>query len=317
MFVDRVKIKVKAGKGGDGCVSFRREKYVPKGGPDGGDGGDGGDVIIKVDKNLNSLNHLYFTNFFKAKNGNHGKGKKQHGRKGKDTIIYVPQGTIVYKEKKIVSDLITEDAEIIVAKGGKGGRGNARFKTSVNRTPREREYGKEGEEWVIFLELKLIADVGLVGYPNVGKSTLLSMISNAKPKIANYPFTTLKPNLGVVRVEEEEFTVADIPGIIEDAHKGKGLGLEFLRHIERTKVLVFLLDGTKDYVEDYLKLQKELREYNPQLLKKENLIVINKIDLLPKLPTFPKMFKKEVMFISALKGEGLEELKKKLKKKIK
>lgn len=278
---DRAKIWVEGGRGGDGCISFRREKYVPRGGPDGGDGGDGGSVILEVDPELNTL--LYFSRHihFKAERGEHGKGKNQRGRNGDDLIVKVPPGTEVYDADtgELICDLVKPGQRIVVAKGGKGGRGNAAFASPEDRAPRRREKGKEGEKRWIRLELKLIADVGLVGFPNAGKSTLLSRISNAHPKIASYPFTTLNPHLGTVERDSMRLTFADLPGIIEDAHKGKGLGLEFLRHIERTRMLLFVLDVTKDPASDYNILLKELREYNPELLKRKRIVAINKIDI--------------------------------------
>jgi GTP-binding protein len=306
MFIDRIKIRVEGGKGGDGCVSFRREKFVPRGGPDGGDGGKGGDVILIVEKSYKSLSHLYYKSIFKAQNGEHGKGKNLYGKNGNNLIIKVPQGTMVYKENKLIGDLVEPGESIIVAKGGKGGRGNTRFKTSTNRAPRKRECGGVGEKATIMLELKLIADIGLVGYPNVGKSTLLARISNSKPKIANYPFTTITPNLGTLNIGYKKITVADIPGIIKDAHKGKGLGLEFLRHIERTSVLIFVLDITKEPIKDYETLRNEIREYNPKILAKPSVVVLNKIDLVQEIPKF--LIKKEVIPISALNGDGINKL---------
>ena len=317
MFIDRAKIVVTAGNGGDGIVSFRREKFVPKGGPDGGDGGKGGDVIIKTDGNLATLLDFRYKRHFKAESGKHGQGSDKTGRNGEDIIIRVPRGTLVkdFDTDEVISDLVEQNQQIIIAKGGKGGRGNARFATSTNRTPRYAEPGKEGEERTIFLELKLIADVGLVGLPNAGKSTLLSRLSAAQPKIADYPFTTLSPNLGIVRYNEySSFVMADIPGLIEGAHDGKGLGLEFLRHIERTRILVFLIESTSENIIDTFQvLKNELNRHNPELLKRPCIIVISKNDLLDEnqLNGIEGVNKLNVpvLQISAVTGQGLEELK--------
>jgi len=315
MFIDEIKIFVKSGKGGDGCLSFRREKNVPKGGPDGGDGGKGGDVIIEVDANLNSLSHLYYHRHFKAGKGEHGKGKKKHGKDGKNVVIKVPPGTIVYENSNLLADLVKPDDHLIVARGGTGGRGNIHFVTSTRRAPTEFEFGKEGEEKQLKLELKLIADVGLVGYPNAGKSTLLRRVSDAKPKIASYPFTTLTPNLGVIHDERFDITVADIPGIIEGAHKGKGLGLTFLRHIERTKLLLFIIDMTGSPLENYEILREEIRQYDPLILKKPSLIAFNKIDLIQ--PNVPNLPVDNAFYISALTGAGIDTLISALHNKLK
>jgi len=286
VFIDETKIFVKAGDGGNGCVSFRREKYVPRGGPDGGDGGNGGNIIFKATKNKSTLINFHFNPHIKAEKGSHGKGSDLHGKNGKDKIMQVPLGTLVYypDSSALVVDLKEDGQEFCVARGGKGGRGNARFKSSANRVPRNAEKGMAGEERWLRLELKLLADVGLVGFPNAGKSTLISKISKAKPKIADYPFTTLHPNLGVVVLNDEKsFVVADIPGLIEGAHDGVGLGVKFLKHIERTKILVYLLDINgyegKDTIENLKSLRNELKSYNLELLKKPQIVVINKIDL--------------------------------------
>jgi GTP-binding protein len=305
MFIDRVKIFVRAGNGGDGCLSFRREKFVPRGGPDGGNGGKGGDVIIEVDENISNLLRLSYNPHQRAESGKHGKGKNRHGRNGKNRIIKVPQGTLIYEEKKLLCDLTNNGERFIVARGGRGGRGNAVFATSTNQSPRRREEGGKGEEKTLILELKLIADVGFVGYPNAGKSTLLSRISTASPKIAQYPFTTLSPNLGVVERDGKRVKFADIPGIIDGAHNGRGLGLEFLRHIERTRILLFILDATKNPEEQYNSLKDELSSYNPILLKKPRCIAINKIDLINQEIIFPI---KAIHLISALYGDGVEDL---------
>lgn len=322
MFVDYAEIQVKAGDGGKGCVSFRREKYVPKGGPDGGDGGDSGEVIIGVDSNLTTLLDFKYKKFYKAENGGQGKGKNQHGKKGESVVIKVPPGTIVgdLKTGKVLADLISEDQKVVVAKGGKGGRGNTHFKTSTDQSPRKFELGEKGEEKKLFLELRILADIGIVGFPNVGKSTLLSKITKAQPKISSYPFTTLSPNLGVVKMSEKtfpgekeylDFVIADIPGLIEGAHKGKGLGLEFLRHIKRTKILLYLLDVTsEDLSADFKTLQKEMKLYDSELLKKPSIVVLNKIDLLSadkkKIVGFSTDVK--ICKISALTGEGVSKL---------
>ncbi|MFQ6112631.1 MAG: GTPase ObgE [bacterium] len=315
MFVDRAKIYVKAGSGGSGCVSFRREKYIPKGGPDGGDGGKGGDVIIMADSNLSTLLDFQYQPHFQAQRGEHGQGSNKHGKNGNDKIVKVPLGTVIKDRETgaILGDLVRHGQFIIAARGGRGGRGNARFVSPTNQAPREWEPGQWGEQKVLELELKLIADVGLVGLPNAGKSTLLSRLSAAKPKIADYPFTTLKPHLGIVKYRDEaNFVLADIPGLIEGAHLGKGLGLEFLRHIERTKVLVLLVDGTSGNLNaDYVTLREELRNYNPQLLERPQIVAVTKIDLCPSrdFQTFEKAVGAPLNKISSITGEGLTELK--------
>lgn len=282
--LDKAKIYVKGGDGGNGCISFRREKYVPRGGPNGGDGGKGGDVILEATESLNTLIEQHRIQHRKAAKGQHGKGKLMHGKDGADLLIKVPVGTIVRdaNTKEILVDLNHAGARLTVTPGGLGGRGNAQFKSSIYQTPRVAEKGEGGEERWLELELKILADVGLVGYPNVGKSSLLARVSEAKPKIADYPFTTLSPNLGVVRLENDKsFVLADIPGLIEGAHKGSGLGAEFLRHIERTKALIHLIDPTSGRVpiEDYKKINLELELYNPKLTQIPQLIAINKIDI--------------------------------------
>jgi len=304
---------VKAGNGGRGCVSFRREKYVPKGGPDGGDGGDGGDVIIKVDPHMRTLLDFRYVKHYKAGNGEHGKGALKHGKRGEDVWIKVPPGTIVkdIESKKILVDLTAEDQAFVVAKGGKGGKGNARFKSSTQQAPRKAEPGTKGEEKKLALELKLLADVGIVGHPNVGKSTLLSKLSSARPKIADYPFTTLSPMLGLVKLNAyKSFVLADIPGLIEGAHEGKGLGLQFLKHIQRTKLLLYLLDATSsDLKGDYHTLRNEIKLFDPELSERAGIVAINKIDLLPqeKIQKFNNG-KKKICYISALTGRGLKDL---------
>jgi len=312
MFIDRVKIEVVAGRGGNGCVSFRREKYVPRGGPDGGDGGDGGSVILEASKHLRTLLDFKFKSSFTAEDGDHGKGKNMAGKGGEDTVLQVPTGTLVRdaETQEILGDLVSPGQSLIVAKAGRGGKGNARFATSTDRAPRKRELGRDGEKRILALELKLIADVGIVGVPNVGKSTLLSKISRARPKIDSYPFTTLTPNLGLVRVgERHDFVAADIPGLIEGSHLGKGLGHEFLRHIERTKVVLFLLDASEnDSGSDYQLLLREIELHGKDLVTKPRLLCFNKVDLLDvvKLDGLPREIDgREVLRISALRGEGL------------
>ncbi len=315
-FIDTATIAVEGGTGGRGCVSFRREKYVPKGGPNGGNGGDGGSVIIRADRNLNTLLDYRYKNRYKAERGEHGKGSNKHGKRGKDVLLRVPEGTIIRDEKteQIIADLTEHDQEIIAAKGGKGGKGNAEFATSTNRTPRYAEPGSEGEERTIILELKLLADVGLVGLPNAGKSTLISKISAAKPKIADYPFTTLTPNLGIVQAREfQTFTVADIPGLIEGAHQGKGLGTQFLRHIERTSVLAFLIESIdEDHRSTFEALADELRRFNPAMLDKSKILIFTKKDIaddqtLRKLQSFSISSEIPTLIISAVTGEGIQE----------
>lgn len=322
MFVDRVSIYVRAGSGGSGCVSFRREKYVPTGGPDGGDGGDGGSVIASVSPRLHTLMDLRHRKHYKAPDGRPGRGKNQHGRNGNDVIIEVPPGTVVRDSSKgeVIADLVTPGQVVVVAAGGKGGRGNARFATATRQTPRFAQPGCEGEERWIDLELKLLADVGFVGLPNVGKSTLLSRISAARPKIADYPFTTTRPYLGVVDLGDgRSFVAADIPGLIEGAHRGSGLGHEFLRHIERTKVLVHVIDMAgviegHDPIKDFEVVNDEMRLYNPELARRPTIIAGNKIDLPEAKEHYERAqgilseLGKETYPISAVTGEGVKEL---------
>jgi len=327
-FVDRVKIYVRAGKGGDGAVAFLREKYRPKGGPAGGDGGKGGDVILVATSSKHTLLDFKYKKHFVAENGQPGKGKKMHGKNGEDLIIYVPVGTVVKDAKtgKVICDLVKEGQRCVVAKGGKGGRGNARFATPTNQTPTYAEKGEPGEERWIILELKLIADVGLVGFPNVGKSTLLSKLTRANPKIADYPFTTITPNLGVMELDwERRLVIADIPGLIEDAHKNAGLGHEFLRHVERTKFLVHVIDVSdfreREPLEAFEIINRELYLYSPELSKKPQIVVANKVDALSDknlLSELKKSFENmgyEFYAVSALTGEGLNELKEALWRK--
>ncbi|PIX23623.1 MAG: GTPase ObgE [Deltaproteobacteria bacterium CG_4_8_14_3_um_filter_45_9] len=320
-FVDEAKIHVKAGDGGNGCISFRRERFIPRGGPNGGDGGKGGDVILQADAQFTTLLDLTYPKQFRAQKGSHGKGKDQTGKNGEDFIIRVPAGTLVREDQtgEVLQDLLSDGQRFVTAQGGRGGRGNARFATPTLRAPRRAEKGEKGQEYTLRLELKLLADVGLIGYPNVGKSTLLSRISSARPKIADYPFTTLVPNLGVVNREDHRpFVVADIPGLIEGASKGAGLGLTFLRHIERTRLLIHLLDisegPSRDAVKDFHALNHELEAYNPSLQKKTRLVALNKIDLpsvRERATAIENQFEKvghRLYLISCQTGEGVEEL---------
>ncbi len=334
MFIDEAKIKVKAGDGGNGCMAFRREKFVPRGGPSGGDGGRGGDVVMESSERHNTLVHFRFNPEYKAERGRHGEGSQRTGREGVDVVLKVPVGTIVYDEAtgEKVFDFSRPDERMVIARGGRGGRGNARFATSTHQAPRECEPGRPGEERVLRMELKLLADVGLVGYPNVGKSTLISRISAARPKIADYPFTTLEPNLGVVAVGEEpeviSFVVADIPGLIEGAHTGAGLGTQFLRHVERTRLLVHLIDvsdgsGRADPAKDFDVIMNELVNFGAGLEKKPMIVVASKVDAvnkdkLAKLKRFCKSKKHpyELFEISAVTGEGVEELKWAMARKV-
>ncbi|TSC94301.1 MAG: GTP-binding protein [Candidatus Berkelbacteria bacterium Athens1014_28] len=278
---DEVTIKIKAGRGGDGAVSFLRQKFRPMGGPDGGDGGNGGSIIFIADNNVNTLTFFDSRKHFEAENGQDGMGKNLHGKSGSDLILKVPQGTIFYQNKKKVADLLKVGQEFVVAKGGNGGWGNQHFASSIKQKPEWSKKGLFGEEKELKLELKLIADVGIIGLPNVGKSTLLSVISNARPKIADYPFTTLEPNLGVVKIYDKEFIFADIPGLIEGASVGRGLGDKFLRHIERTKEILILVSAeSSDPVADYQTLIKELADYSKKLAKKKFLVAISKSEII-------------------------------------
>ncbi|MBN1464122.1 GTPase ObgE [candidate division KSB1 bacterium] len=314
MFIDYAIITVKAGDGGDGCVAFRREKYVPKGGPSGGDGGKGGDIVLLADEHIHTLLDFRYTRRYKAKRGQHGQGSNKTGRSAEDVVIKMPVGTIIKNRKTgQIVDLIAHGQRHVIARGGKGGRGNAHFVTPTHQAPREWEPGRPGEEMEISLELKLLADVGLVGLPNAGKSTLLSRISAAKPKIADYPFTTLVPNLGIVRIDEyKSFVMADIPGLIEGAHAGKGLGHQFLRHIERTKILLILLDITSENIDDdYRSLINELQSFSAMLVQKKQLIVYTKGDLVPDQPTYlqgRRTLRDGEILISAVRGDNLQKL---------
>ncbi|WP_425446594.1 GTPase ObgE [Dethiothermospora halolimnae] len=322
MFIDKVEIHVKAGDGGNGAVAFRREKYEPSGGPAGGDGGNGGSVLLKVDEGIRTLMDYRYTTHYKAERGQDGRNKKQFGKKGEDLVLTVPPGTVVRDKKtnKIIADLTKKEDIFTIAKGGKGGKGNAKFTTSTRQAPRFAESGSKGQERWIVLELKLLADVGLIGFPNVGKSTLLSIITDAKPKIANYHFTTITPNLGVVKIGEgKSYVIADIPGLIEGAHKGVGLGHEFLRHTERTRLLVHIVDVSgqegRDPIEDFNKINEELEKYSSRLYDRPQIVVGNKMDL----PNSEEGFKRlkenvekegyEVYSISAATKQGIKELK--------
>ncbi len=319
-FIDRVKINVKAGHGGLGCVSFRREAYVPRGGPDGGDGGKGGDIIIVADDQLGTLIDLRYQQNYFAKNGEQGRGKQQTGADAENILIRVPVGTLVYDAEHhgVIVDLDADGKGYVVARGGRGGKGNAFFKTATRQAPRFAQPGEPGEEQTLFLELKLLADVGLVGFPNAGKSTLISRISAARPKIADYPFTTLTPVLGVVKPEgRKSFVVADIPGLIENAHKGAGLGFDFLRHIERTSILLHLVDVSGlvpgDPVENFGKINRELELYSSELMKKYMAVAATKTDAadagkLEELSRYCRGEGYEFFPISAVTGEGLDEL---------
>ena len=318
MFIDYAEIFVKAGDGGNGSVAFRREKYVPKGGPSGGNGGKGGDIILIADSNLHTLLDFRYKKKYIAEKGANGANSLKDGKSGEDLIIKVPVGTIVRNKETnfVLADLSENNSTYVLAKGGRGGKGNSNFATSTHQTPRFAQNGQEGEELEVILELKLIADVGLVGFPNAGKSTLISAISAARPKIADYPFTTLKPNLGIVQYQDyQSFTVADIPGIIEGAHLGKGLGHEFLKHIERTQILLIMIDITSEnIIDDYKTLLKELNKYSEILAKKEKIVGLSKIDLCTdeKIKTtkkeVEKNIKEEIILFSAVSGKNIDNL---------
>lgn len=329
MFIDIAKIYVKGGNGGDGAVAFRREKYEPSGGPAGGDGGKGGDVIIEVDSSLRTLMDFRYKRHYKARSGEQGRSKNQFGKGSEDMILKVPAGTIIRDEETgdVLADLTEENRRIVIAKGGRGGKGNSKFTTSTRQAPRFAEAGAKGHERWIILELKLIADVGLVGFPNVGKSTLLSIVSDAKPKIANYHFTTLTPNLGVVKVDEgKSFVIADIPGLIEGAHTGIGLGHEFLRHIERTRVIVHLIDASgqegRDPVDDFYKINEELAKYSEKLADKPQIVVANKMDLPESQEGYERLKVEveskgyEILPISAATITGIKEFKYAIQNKL-
>ena len=320
-FLDQVKIYIKAGNGGDGSPSFRREKFIEFGGPDGGDGGKGGSVILRAEQNLNTLIDFRYQQHHKAQRGENGSGQNRTGKGGEDLILKVPLGTQVFEEddKTLIYDFTKIGEEFIAANGGKGGLGNTRFKSSTNRAPRKYTKGTAGEEFVIWLQLKTIADIGIIGLPNAGKSSLLAAVTNANPKIANYQFTTLNPNLGVATYDDKEITLADIPGLIEGAHEGTGLGTQFLKHIERCKSLLHLIDITNEnLIESYKQVKKELQNYSSELTKKKELIVLNKIDLVnedvvkKKIKDFSKNNKSEVLTLSTLKKNSVSKIKSKL-----
>ena len=320
-FLDQVKIYIKAGNGGDGSPSFRREKFIEYGGPDGGDGGNGGSVKLKAERNLNTLIDYRYQQHYKAKRGNNGSGQNRTGKNGEDLILKVPLGTQVFEEdnKTLIYDFIKIGEEFVAAAGGKGGLGNTRFKSSTNRAPRKFTKGTSGEEFIIWLQLKTIADIGIIGLPNAGKSSLLAAITNANPKIANYQFTTLNPNLGVANYDDKEVTIADIPGLVEGAHKGTGLGTQFLKHIERCKSLLHMIDITNGNItNDYKKVKNELKNYSSKLSKKRELIVLNKTDLIDKkeikkiINDFSKNVKSEVISMSTLEKKSISKIKAKL-----
>jgi len=322
-FADYAKIYVTAGNGGEGMSHFRREKYVPKGGPDGGDGGSGGDVVLKGNSQLNTLLDLRYRKYVKADHGERGHTSRKTGKGGEGEILEVPLGTVVYDadSRERLGEITEPDEKIVIAKGGKGGLGNWHFKSATNQTPQHAQVGETGEERAVELELKLIADVGLVGFPNAGKSTLLSALSEAKPKIGAYPFTTLEPNLGVVTFSDyRSFVMADIPGIIEDAHEGKGLGLQFLRHIERNNVLLFMVGCDTDIKQEYNALLHELEEYRPDLLDKPRILAITKMDLVEGFELEEPVEledEAEIVEISAATGYNIDELKELIWKKLK
>ena len=320
-FLDQAKINLKAGNGGSGSASFRREKYVEFGGPDGGDGGDGGSIIFESERNLNTLIDFRYSQHFKAENGKPGSKRNRTGANGKDLILKVPIGTQIYEEDNntLIYDFKKNKEKYLVANGGKGGLGNVRFKSSVNRAPRKKTDGKTGEEFWIWLQLKIIADVGIIGLPNSGKSSLLAALTRAKPKIANYPFTTINPNLGVTYYNNKEVTLADIPGLVEGAHKGVGLGDKFLRHIERCKILLHLIDlSEKNLFDNYQKIRNELKSYDLSLYKKKEIIIFNKSDLIKKddlekkISRFKQKIKRKYEIISLFKKDDIQIVKKTL-----
>ncbi len=320
-FLDQVKIYVKAGNGGDGSPSFRREKFIEYGGPDGGDGGTGGSVILKSVQNLNTLIDYRYQQHHKAQRGDNGSGKNRTGKNGDDLTLKVPLGTQVFEEdnKTLIYDFVKIGDEFVVASGGKGGLGNTRFKSSTNRAPRKFTKGALGEEFIIWLQLKTIADIGIIGLPNAGKSSLLAAITNANPKIANYQFTTLNPNLGVANYDDKEVTIADIPGLVEGAHKGTGLGIQFLKHIERCKSLLHMIDITnKDLKKSYQQIKNELKSYSSKIEKKKELVILNKTDLVENndikkiIKDFSKYTKSEVITLTTLEKKSISRVKAKL-----
>ena len=320
-FLDQVKIYIKAGNGGDGSPSFRREKFIEYGGPDGGDGGKGGSIILLAEQNLNTLIDFRYQQHHKAQRGDNGSGKNKTGKSGDDLILKVPLGTQVFEEdnKTLIFDFLKVGEKFIAAAGGKGGLGNTRFKSSTNRAPRKFTKGTIGEEFIIWLQLKTIADIGIIGLPNAGKSSLLAAITNANPKIANYQFTTLNPNLGVTRYDDKEITIADIPGLVEGAHKGTGLGTQFLKHIERCKSLLHLIDITnEDLKKSYKQIKDEIKKYSSKLAKKKELVVLNKTDLIDNEEVkmikkdFLEITKSEVIVLSTFEKESVSKIKAKL-----
>ena len=320
-FLDQAKIYIKAGNGGSGSASFRREKFVEYGGPDGGDGGDGGSIIVQSDRNLNTLIDFRYAQHFKAQHGKPGSKRNKTGANGEDLILKVPLGTQIYEEDNntLIFDFTKNKEKYLVASGGKGGLGNVRFKSSTNRAPRKKTNGRLGEEFWIWLQLKVIADIGIIGKPNAGKSSLLAALTRAKPKIANYPFTTVNPNLGVSYYGGKEITLADIPGLVEGAHKGTGLGIQFLKHIERCKSLIHLIDITnKDIKKSYKKIKNELKSYNSKLTKKKELVILNKTDLLDQKQIkkisdeLGKSIKSEVILLSTFEKGSVSKIKSKL-----
>lgn len=322
-FLDEAKIYLEAGDGGNGCVSFRREKYIEFGGPNGGDGGNGGDIIFKAVKNLNTLIDFRYQQHFRAKRGMPGAGNERTGKSGESLIIKIPVGSVILAEDKttIIADMITDGEERLIAKGGRGGFGNTHFKSSINQAPEKANPGKPGEKLAVWLRLKLIADIGLIGFPNAGKSTLISKLTAARPKIANYPFTTLHPNLGILYLYDKEYIIADLPGLIEGASKGIGLGHRFLGHAERCKIILHLIDGTSDHIDmSYKIIRNELLSHDKLFKDKPEIIVINKIDsikpndLKEKIKLLKKISKKEVIAISGISGKGLDDLKKEISK---
>ncbi len=317
-FLDQAKIYIKAGNGGAGASSFRREKYIEFGGPDGGDGGNGGSIIFESERNLNTLIDFRYTQHFKAENGKPGSKKNKTGASGKDLVLKIPVGTQIYEEddNTLIYDFIKNKDRFVIASGGRGGLGNTKFKSSINRAPRRKTTGSKGEEFWIWLQLKVIADVGIIGLPNAGKSSLLSRCSRAKPKIANYPFTTINPNLGVLNFNEREIILADIPGLIEGSHKGIGLGDKFLRHIERCKTLIHLIDISEENVnENYLKVRFELSKYDKNILEKKEVVIFNKTDLISKeiqeikINKFKKHFKQKFETLSLVTNKNLKKVK--------
>ena len=320
-FLDQVKIYVKAGNGGDGSPSFRREKFIEFGGPDGGDGGKGGSVILRAERNLNTLVDYRFQQHHKAKRGENGSGQNRTGKNGEDLVLKVPLGTQVFEEdnKTLIFDFMNIEEKFIVASGGKGGLGNTRFKSSTNRAPRKFTKGFIGEEFVIWLQLKSIADIGIIGLPNAGKSSLLAALTNANPKIANYKFTTLNPNLGVTKYDNKEITIADIPGLVEGAHKGTGLGIKFLKHIERCKSLLHLIDITNDDLKkSYKQIKNELKKYSTKLSKKKELVILNKVDLMDNkdlkkiIKEFSKNTNSEILTLTTFEKKSISKIKSKL-----